>query len=231
MIQREYDYRKSVMFDWFAPRLLAILSISGIVIAGFSATALATSAAPSAIASMPADCALHIWPAETAHSTYMGWWHGGATDGDRRGIKGYPHIHAEALGLPEQVRLLRTIDWAGETGQRADLVTVHDSPSPSDDDRTRTSRLVPGAGCYREIIVTSAIIEAAAMSNQSVRIVALRKSFDASGAVPVNFSSMTSVKVEMPDKKDPAFDEKVVAAMQAGYLAAVRKFIVLQSFH
>ncbi|MBU6266671.1 MAG: hypothetical protein KGN34_03960 [Sphingomonadales bacterium] len=192
----------------------------------------AAATAPEATRSLPATggCALHVWPAATTHTTFQGWTHAGAVDGARRGIKGYPDLHAEALDTAQQVRLLTTIDWRGLTGDPALAVTVHAAPTGSDDDRGRAARLVADSpACYREIIVTSSLVEAAAFSSRSIRILVLRKTFEGAGA-PANFSSMAQAVIALPEKAADD-DPRIPAAMQDAFLVAARKFAVMQSFH
>ena len=177
-------------------------------------------------------CELHIWPSEHAHTTYFGWVHGGAVDGNRRGIKGYPNMYAEALDTAEQARLLAQVNWPVQTGEAGLQISVHATPTGTDDDRTRTTRLIAGsAACYRELIITSTIVENAAFSSQSVRVVALRKKFDGTTALPASFSSMSMAKVDVPEKTVPEFDAKMRTAVQAAFLEAIKKFAVIQSFH
>jgi hypothetical protein len=87
--------------------------------------------------------------------------------------------------------------------------------------------------CYRELIITSSIIESEVFSKQSVRILALRKRFDGAGAAPVNFSSMSeaAIQVSDQDKAAPDAGARMDAAVQAAFVAAVDKFAVMQSFH
>jgi hypothetical protein len=59
----------------------------------------------------------------------------------------------------------------------------------------------------------------------------LRKKFDGTGALPVNFSSMSMAKIEVPEKSAPDFDEKMHDAVHKAFLVAVNKFVIMQSFH
>lgn len=178
------------------------------------------------------SCELHVWPSAMTHTTYTGWFHGGAVDGKQRGMKGYPEMYADALDTPQQVRLLSQIDWRTQTGDPNLHFVVHQSPTGSDEDRKRTSRLVADAGpCYRELIITSSIVEAEALSSQSVRVVALRKKFDGAGAPPVNFATMSMAVVQIPDKAGADYDGRMRTAVQSAFLAAVNKFVIMQSFH
>ena len=188
-----------------------------------------TTAAPS-----PATCELHIWPAVTTHTTFQGWVRTGAVDGARRGVKGYPDLHANALDTGQQARLLATIDWLGAIGDPSVVVVIHATPTGSDDDRSRTTRLVAeGSPCYREMIIASSIVESEVFSNLSVRILALRKRFDGAGSAPANFSSMSQAAVLFSDTDKAAGDAsaRMDAAVQAAFVAAVNKFAVMQSFH
>ena len=188
-----------------------------------------------AAAQFPAPCELHVWPAATTHTTFQGWIRAGAVDGARRGVKGYPDLHANALDTGQQARLLTTIDWRSAFSDPALVVVVHASPTGSDDDRSRTSRLVAESSspCYRELIIASSIVESEVFSKQSVRILALRKRFDGAGSAPANFSSMSEAAVELSDADKAAGDSsaRTDAAVQAAFVLAVSRFAVMQSFH
>ncbi len=217
----------------------AVLAISGLlaVTPGIPAAAQtlpaqtpAATAAPS-----PAPCELHVWPAATTHTTFQGWIRAGAVDGARRGIKGYPDLHANALDTGQQARLLATVDWRGAFNDPSLVVVVHAAPTGSADDRSRTSRLVAegSSPCYRELIITSSIVESEVFSKQSVRILALRKRFDGAGSAPANFSSMSESAIVFSDQDRSAPDAgaRMDAAVQAAFVVAVNKFAVMQSFH
>lgn len=187
---------------------------------------------PAPTAQADTRCALHVWPSDTTHSTYFGWAHGGAIDGNRRGINGYPATYAEVLDTPGQVSLLGQIDWPTQVGDPGVQVSIHPAPTGGDDDRTRTSRLISDSGtCYQEIIIASSIVELNVMASRSVRIVGLRKKFSGPGTPPVNFSAMSMAKIEVPDKTGPDFDEKMRLATRNAFLIAVKKFVIMQSFH
>jgi hypothetical protein len=215
-----------------APLFFVAILIPGAAGAVPNSIAQATQIVPSPDLPSHPHCELHVWPAETTHTTFLGWVHGGAVDGNRRGIKGYPNLYADALDTPQQVRLLSQIDWPAQTGDPGVHVTIHQVPTGSDDDRTRTSRLIADAGsCYREIIITASLVEAETFSSQSVRVVVLRKRFDGVGVSPVNFSTMSMAKIEVPEKNVPEFDEKMGDAVRNAFLAAFKKVIIIQSFH
>lgn len=89
-------------------RLVAALVSLGLPHPALAATAVQPIAVPSAsaqtapVAGAPNGCVLHVWPGADAKSSYAGWFHGGAVNGDKRGIKGYPDMHATALGTGVQ---------------------------------------------------------------------------------------------------------------------------------
>jgi len=180
----------------FAPAR-AMLAISGLLAmtpgAPTAAQTLPAQTQSAAAALSAAPCELHIWPAATTHTTFQGWVRAGAVDGARRGMNGYPDLHANALDTGQQVRLLTTIDWRGAFHDPSLVVVVHPAPTGSADDRSRTSRLVAegSSPCYRELIIASSIVESEVFSKPSVRILALRKRFDGAGSAPANFSSMS----------------------------------------
>ncbi|HTK34092.1 MAG TPA: hypothetical protein VL358_02240 [Caulobacteraceae bacterium] len=150
-------------------------------------------------------------------------------------MKGYPDLHASALDTGQQVRLLATIDWRTAFSDPALVVVVHSAPTGAADDRARTSRLVTegSSPCYREMIITSSIVESEVFSKQSVRILALRKRFDDAGSQPANFSSMSQAAILFSDADKTAADSSVRldAAVQVAFVTAVGKFAVMQSFH
>lgn len=186
-------------------------------------------------AQSPAPCELHIWPAAATHTTFQGWVRAGAVDGAQRGKKGYPDLHASALDTGQQVRLLATVDWRGAFNDPTLVVVVHPRPTGSDDDRSRTSRLVTegSSACYRELIIVSSIVESEVFSSRSVRILALRKRFDGAGSAPVNFSSMSEAVIPFTDADKTAADSstRMDAAVQAAFVLAASKFANMQSFH
>jgi len=152
-------------------------------------------------------------------------------DGDKRGIKGYPDMFTDAIDMLHQVTLLNTIDWRGLMGASTLQFTVHDKVTGSDDDRTRITRATPSASpCYREIIVKTSVIEAAAFSSRSLRIVAISKNFEG-GNTPKTFSTMTVEPLVLPEKSAPDFDKKMYDEVQRAFVAAMRKFMIAQSFH
>jgi hypothetical protein len=212
----------------------AILAISGLL-AGAPAVAQTLPAqTPSATAApSPAACELHIWPAATTHTTFQGWIRAGEVDGARRGKRGYPNLHANALDTARQARLLASIDWRAAFNDPSLVVVVHAAPTGSADDRSRTSRLVAAGPCYRELIITSSIVESEVFSKLSVRILALRKRFDGAGSAPANFSSMSDSAILFSDEDKAAVDAsaRMDAAVQAAFALAVDKFAVMQSFH
>jgi len=141
-------------------------------------------------------------------------------------------MYAEALGTPQQASLLSQVDWQKQSSDPNLRVVVHLSTTGTDDDRTRTTRLVAGGGaCYRELIITSLVVESAAMSSQSVRVMAIRKRFDGADAVSVNFSSMAMANVPIPEKTGPDFDDRMRAAVQGAFQAAIVKFMKIQNNH
>jgi hypothetical protein len=212
------------------PALLAIIQA-----APAAAQAVPAQSPPATAAPSPAPCELHVWPSATTHTTFQGWVHAGAVDGARRGMKGYPDLHANALDTAQQVRLLATIDWRGAFNDPTLVVSIHPGPTGSDDDRSRTDRLVKegSPACYRELIIVSSILESEVFSTQSVRILALRKRFDGAGSAPVNFSAMGETEIPFTEADQAAADSgaRMDAAVQAAFVSAVSKFATMQSFH
>lgn len=218
--------------------LLAALLISGSTalapIFPASAQTAPAPSAPAAPAPASSPCELDIWPAATTHTTFQGWLRAGAVDGARRGMKGYPDMHAGLLDTAQQARLIATIDWRGILGDPALAVVIHPAAPDPGDDRGRTARLVADRpACYSELIITSSIVESAVFSTKSVRIQALRKRFDGAGSAPVNFSSMSQgiIRFSDEDKAAKDADQRWDAAVQAAFVDAVTKFGVMQSFH
>ena len=210
--------------------LLAISALSGLA----APAGAETSPTPSAAATVPPPCELHIWPAATTHTTFQGWVRAGAVDGARRGLKGYPNLHADALDTAQQVSLLAHIDWPGAFNDPSLVVVVHPAPTGSADDRARTDRLVAqgSSPCYRELIITSSVVESEVFAARSVRILALRKRFDGAAA-PANFASMSEAAIYFTDEDKAAADAsaRMDAAVRAAFAQAVAKFAVMQSFH
>jgi len=216
-----------------------MLAISGLLAmtpgAPTAAQTLPAQTQSAAAALSAAPCELHIWPAATTHTTFQGWVRAGAVDGARRGMNGYPDLHSSALDTGQQVRLLGTIDWRGAFDDPSLVVVVHPAPTGSADDRSRTGRLVAegSSPCYRELIITSSIVESEVFSKHSVRILALRKRFDGAGSAPANFSSMSESAILFLDADKAAADAsaRMDAAVQSAFVLAIDKFAVMQSFH
>ena len=215
----------------------ALLALPALLVMSFAIPSAAQTlpAQPLSATAAPTPCELHVWPAATTHTTFQGWVRAGAVDGARRGVKGYPDLHANALDTGEQARLLATIDWRGAFNDPALTVIVHTSPTGSADDRSRPSRLVAESSspCYRELIIVSSIVESEVFSKPSVRILALRKRFDGADAAPANFSSMSEAAVLFSDADKAAADSgaRMDLAVQAAFVSAIGKFAVMQSFH
>lgn len=223
---------------WLRAPVRAVLAILGLFAITTAIPAVAQTPpaqSPSTTAARsPATCELHIWPAATTHTTFQGWVRAGAVDGARRGVKGYPDLHAGALDTGQQARLLGAIDWRSAFADPALVVVVHTAPTGPDDDRSRTTRLVAEASpCYRELIIANSIVESEVFSKLSVRILGLRKRFDGAGSAPANFSSMSEAAVLFSDADKGAGDSgaRMDAAVQAAFVSAVNKFAVMQSFH
>jgi len=60
---------------------------------------------------------------------------------------------------------------------------------------------------------------------------AIRKRFDGADAVSVNFSSMAMANVPIPEKTGPDFDDRMRAAVQGAFQAAIVKFMKIQNNH
>jgi hypothetical protein len=172
-------------------------------------------------------CVLHVWPAKNAQSSYMGWFHGGAVDGDRRGIKGYPAMHSDVLTVSAQQQLLTTIDWAQSLSAPGISVVVHDGPPPEQDDRSRTKPLIAERpACYEELLVHSVLVERAAMSSSTVRVMVIGKKWRGSDAAPETFSVMMKEPVNLG-----AGDNKLIeASLKDGFVASVKRVLTSKFF-
>jgi hypothetical protein len=172
-------------------------------------------------------CVLHVWPAENARSSYTGWFHGGAVDGDRRGIKGYPAMHSEVLTTPTQQQLLTTVDWAKSLDDPRLAVVVHDAPPSEQDDRTRTTPLLADRpACYEELLVHSVLVERAAMSSSTVRIMVIAKKWRTQDSVPETFSVMNNERVDLG-----AADSKMIeTSLKSGFVASIKRVLSSKFF-
>jgi hypothetical protein len=172
-------------------------------------------------------CVLHVWPAASASSSYTGWFHGGAVDGDRRGIKGYPAMHGEVLTTPIQQQLLTSIDWPAILTRRALSVVVHDQPPEPQDDVARTTSLIANRpDCYQELLVHSVLVEGAAFSARSVRVMIIAKSWQSANASPATYSAMANEPVNF-DSQNSAVIE---TSLKNGFVASVRKTLMASYF-
>lgn len=172
-------------------------------------------------------CVLHVWPGPNARSSYTGWFHGGAVDGDRRGIAGYPNMHGAALDTAAQRRLLGSIDWAKLLDTPASAVVLHDSPPEPQDQLARAVPLMAGApACYDELIIHSVFVEGAALSSKSVRLLLIAKRWRAQQEAPLTYSTMTVAKADFNAADDAAID----ASLRAGFVAAINQFLGKRHF-
>lgn len=170
---------------------------------------------------------LHVWPSATARSSYTGWFHGGAVDGDRRGIKGYPAMHGEVLNAAVQQQLLNDIDWPGLLNRPGLSVVVHDQPPAPQDDVGRTTPLITDRpDCYHELLVHSVFVEGAAFSAKSVRVMIIAKGWQGPNALPRNYSAMANEAVNF-DSQDNGVIER---SLKNGFVASVRKTLMASYF-
>ena len=183
----------------------------------------ATIISPPSLAPITADtCVLHVWPSPGAQSSYSGWFHGGAVDGDKRGIKGYPAMHADVLSTSVQSQLLASIDWANLRPTPHLKVVVHDAPPPPQDDLARVVPLMGDATeCYDELLVHSVLIEGAAFSAKSVRVMMIAKRWRAPERRPATYGAMSVQNLDLGQ----VTPEGVEATLKAEFLAAVRKYL------
>jgi hypothetical protein len=184
--------------------------------------------APSAVQSSLASagqsasevCGLHVWPAGNAQTSYRGWFHGGAVDGDKRGIKGYPALHGEVLTTAVQHQLLANIDWSNRLATPNLAVVVHDQPPPAQDDLDRTAPLIADRpDCYDELIVHSVFVERAVFSATSVRLVIIGKKWSGQNTEPSTFSLMTDQKVRLDDQHP----DNLESSLKDGFVASLGK--------
>ncbi|HWU02685.1 MAG TPA: hypothetical protein VN222_08115 [Novosphingobium sp.] len=139
-------------------------------------------------------------------------------------------MRADAIDTAQQATVLKSIDWRGIAADPNLDVVVHDTPVAEGDDRARTTRLMrESPACYSELIITTSMVEAAAFSTRSVRILALRKTFNGD-APPLNFSSMAKAVIELPEQVKPG-DPRIDEATRKAFASAIYKFAVMQSFH
>ena len=177
---------------------------------------------PSSVTVSEDHCVLHVWPARDARSSYTGWFHGGAVDGDKRGIKGYPHMSSDVLSTAAQRELLLGMDWAERRRMPGLNVVVHDAPPPPNDDLGRTTALIAGhSDCYDELMVHSVFVEGAAFSSKTVRLMVFAKRWRGAGGVPATYSAMSTEKVVLADK-DPAVIEK---SLKDGFVSAIGQYL------
>jgi hypothetical protein len=157
----------------------------------------------------------------------MGWFHGGAVDGDRRGIKGYPVMHAELLSTAIQEQLLKAIDWPQLLATPGLSVTVHEQPPEPEDDQSRTSPLITDRpACYEELIVHSVLVERAALSASTVRVMVIAKKWRGQDAQPRTYTIMTDQRVDIANADKGA----VETSLKSGFVASIEKVLKSNSF-
>lgn len=217
------------MLRCLRPRIVASMMLYGLVAAPVSGQVTAPVGGPPP-AALPAQassvaqagCVLHVWPGADARSSYTGWFHGGAVDGDRRGIAGYPNMHGAALDTAAQRRLLGGIDWARMQDGAARAIVLHDAPPQPQDELGRTKPLIADApACYDELIVHSVFVEGAALSSKSVRLLIIAKRWRPEQANALTFSAMTVAKADYNVADNAAID----ASLRAGFVTAIGQFL------
>ena len=196
------------------------------------ASAVLAQAAPAQPAAAPPAvreaCVLHVWPSATARSSYTGWFHGGAVDGDKRGIKGYPDLHGAVLSAAVKQQLLRDIDWRGLAELPPASVIVHDGPPEPGDDFGRTTPLIADRpDCYAELIVHSVFVERAALSDTTVRVVAITKRWQDRGAPPKTYSLMTKERADF----GAGDGQTVERALKGAFTGSIRQVLKSSYYH
>ena len=173
-------------------------------------------------------CVLHVWPSGTAKSSYMGWFHGGAVDGDRRGIKGYPDLHSGVLSTAVQQQLLQSIDWKKLAEVPASSVIVHDAPPEPGDDLGRTTPLIADRpDCYAELIVHSVFVERAAFSATTVRVMAISKSWRDKLAAPKTYSMMANERADFGS----GGEQTVERSLKGAFTGSIQRVLDSSYFH
>ncbi|HEV2595757.1 MAG TPA: hypothetical protein VGU01_11200 [Sphingomicrobium sp.] len=179
-------------------------------------------APPKFALSQAQDCVLHVWPGSDAHSSYSGWFHGGAVDGDKRGIRGYPAMHADVLNTAAQRALLAKIDWAELRAMPGLKIVIHDAPPPPQDDLARDVPLIGNhVGCYDELLVHSVLVERATFSSRSVRVMMIAKRWRSPDWRAATYGAMSVDTVDLGAGDVSATQ----AALEAGFTSAIHKFI------
>lgn len=173
-------------------------------------------------------CVLHVWPSATAKSSYTGWFHGGAVDGDRRGIKGYPNLHGAVLSTAAQQQLLRDIDWKTLGGRPGASVVVHDQPPEPGDDLARTTPLIADRpDCYTELIVHSVFVERAAFAATTVRVMAITKMWHSKLSAPETYSLMTKERADFGAGEE----QTVERSLKAAFTDSIKQVLKSNYFH
>jgi hypothetical protein len=157
----------------------------------------------------------------------MGWFHGGAVDGDRRGIKGYPALHGDVLSTGVQQQLLTGLNWPDLLNRRGLSVIVHEQPPEAQDDLSRTMPLVADRpACYLELLVHSVLVERAAFSSTSVRVMVIGKTWAAPDSPPKTYSAMANASVDLSSPDAGVIE----GALKNGFVASIRKTLTSSYF-
>ena len=151
--------------------------------------AAATAQAPTAEATLPAACELHVWPAERFSALTTGLLGGGLLDaaGHAKGDRQRKSSIADALDSPSQVAALASLDLTALLRQRAATIVQHDEPLTRhtvNDIKTRRSD--SKSPCYAELIVADIFYQKAAIYGRSLRTLFIYREFgDASNATRI----------------------------------------------
>jgi len=136
-------------------------------------------------------------------------------------------MHAEVLTTPTQQQLLQSLNWSELIDFPRLSVVVHETAAPDQDDRTRTEPLIGDRpGCYEELVIHSVLVERAAMSSTTVRVMVIGKRWRSLGAPPETYSVMRYEIVSL----EGSDVTKTEASLKNGFVDAIKRVLTSKFF-
>jgi hypothetical protein len=123
--------------------------------------------------------------------------------------------------------LLTGLNWPDLLNRRGLSVIVHEQPPEAQDDLSRTMPLVADRpACYLELLVHSVLVERAAFSSTSVRVMVIGKTWAAPDSPPKTYSAMANASVDLSSPDAGVIE----GALKNGFVASIRKTLTSSYF-
>jgi hypothetical protein len=203
---------------------VGLISAIGAVALSMGAN-IATAQDDASSAAAPANCELHVWPADAVRSTYSGWFHGGIVDGAVQGRDGYKKLPDSILSPESQLRTLGEQDLPGMLGLPGYAVVLHDQPLPSRVIRGATGPLHADAPpCYAELVTDDVFFQQDLIDGRFLKAIFRFRQFDGSGAPTRSFGTYMQERLTQFPPKEPEQLDAALEEFRAAYGTAVQNF-------